>query len=327
MVGFNPTAQKNERLSALDHSIAGSVSGAITRAISQPFDVLKIRFQLQLEPIKRASERSKYRDLLQAVSTIVKEEGPSALWKGHVPAQALSILYTLAQFVSYEFITEQSYRHIPSMVSQKVYDRLPIKFLSGAIAGSMATVTTLPLDVLRTRLVAQGEPKVYKHMRHAACSIIRNDGFLGLYRGFIPAVLQVAPYTGFVFLFYDFTLNVWKSVVPSNPNKHDSGGFETFICGGIAGVSAKALVYPLDLLKKRLQVVGFEEARKSFGSTAHYTGLLQCALSIITKEGSLSFYKGFSSTVLKAATVSSCSFSCYEQVCRFLKTFHQRIGK
>lgn len=37
-----------------DVAIAGAVSGCLTRAILSPVDVLKIRFQLQLEPIKVA---------------------------------------------------------------------------------------------------------------------------------------------------------------------------------------------------------------------------------------------------------------------------------
>ena len=35
-----------------DALIAGSLSGGITRLVGSPLDVLKIRFQLQLEPIK-----------------------------------------------------------------------------------------------------------------------------------------------------------------------------------------------------------------------------------------------------------------------------------
>ena len=35
-----------------DAVIAGAVSGCLTRAILSPVDVVKIRFQLQLEPIK-----------------------------------------------------------------------------------------------------------------------------------------------------------------------------------------------------------------------------------------------------------------------------------
>ncbi|CDW60066.1 mitochondrial thiamine pyrophosphate carrier [Trichuris trichiura] len=310
MVGFNPSTKRNERLSALDHSIAGCASGVFARALSQPFDVLKIRFQLQLEPIRRASEKSKYRGVWQAFSTIVKEEGVSSLWKGHVPAQGLSILFTLVQFVSYEFLTEQSYRRIPSVIGQERYDQLPINFLCGATAGTLATVASLPLDVVRTRLVAQGEPKFYKHTRHAAYSILRSDGFRGLYRGFVPTVLQVAPYTGFVFLFYDFALNLWNDVLPSSLKNRSS-----------------ALICPLDLLKKRLQVIGFEQARSSFGKTGRYSGFLHCIVRIIAEEGFSSFYKGFAPTMLKAAVVSSSGFLCYEQACYFLKVFHQSMGK
>ncbi len=31
-------------------------------------------------------------------------------------------------------------------------------------------------------------------------------------------------------------------------------GFESLVCGGFAGTAAKLVVYPLDMLKKRLQV-------------------------------------------------------------------------
>ncbi len=35
-----------------DSLIAGAISGGVTRLVAAPLDVLKIRFQLQLEPIK-----------------------------------------------------------------------------------------------------------------------------------------------------------------------------------------------------------------------------------------------------------------------------------
>lgn len=37
------------------------------------------------------------------------------------------------------------------------------------------------------------------------------------------------------------------------------------VCGGIAGVSAKIAVYPLDVLKKRAQIRGSETVRRHFG--------------------------------------------------------------
>ena len=66
---------------ALD-AAAGAVAGAVARLVVNPLDVLKIRFQVQLEPISRAnastqaaSVLSKYTGLRQAFVTIIKEEG------------------------------------------------------------------------------------------------------------------------------------------------------------------------------------------------------------------------------------------------------------
>ena len=58
--------------------IAGGVSGIVTRLVVSPLDVLKIRFQLQLEDPSRHD--AKYRGLRQAVHRIVQEEGFTGLW-------------------------------------------------------------------------------------------------------------------------------------------------------------------------------------------------------------------------------------------------------
>ncbi len=83
-----------------DSFIAGTVSGGVTRLVASPLDVLKIRFQLQQEPIKvrgwpltqpgpsipsvcvfiQTGGGSKYSGVLSATRTILKEEGVSAFW-------------------------------------------------------------------------------------------------------------------------------------------------------------------------------------------------------------------------------------------------------
>lgn len=103
MVGYD---NRSEKLTSIDFVTAGALSGFITRAFCQPFDVLKIRFQLQVEPIKKTVS-SKYQSLPQALFVIYKDEGIKAFWKGHVPAQYLSVTYGLTQFYLFEILTKQ----------------------------------------------------------------------------------------------------------------------------------------------------------------------------------------------------------------------------
>jgi solute carrier family 25 thiamine pyrophosphate transporter 19 len=64
----------------------------------------------------------------------------------------------LLQFVSFEVMTQQTCYLLPHL-QQGIY-RPMVHFVCGGIAGTLATVFSFPSDVVRTRLVAQGEPKV-----------------------------------------------------------------------------------------------------------------------------------------------------------------------
>ena len=65
------------RARAICDAIAGALSGGVSRFAVGPLDVLKIRFQIQIEPISTqfATRRPKYTGILQAFQTIIREEG------------------------------------------------------------------------------------------------------------------------------------------------------------------------------------------------------------------------------------------------------------
>ena len=90
-------------------ALAGACAGALARVCVGPLDVLKIRFQVQLEPVvggaaALAAAGSKYRGMRQALRLIVREEGVAGLWRGTVPGLLLTVPYTAVQFVTLQAV-------------------------------------------------------------------------------------------------------------------------------------------------------------------------------------------------------------------------------
>ncbi|XP_004041036.1 mitochondrial thiamine pyrophosphate carrier isoform X2 [Gorilla gorilla gorilla] len=307
MVGYDPKPDGRNN-TKFQVAVAGSVSGLVTRALISPFDVIKIRFQLQHERLSRSDPNAKYHGILQASRQILQEEGPTAFWKGHVPAQILSIGYGAVQFLSFEMLTELVHRG-------SVYDarEFSVHFVCGGLAACMATLTVHPVDVLRTRFAAQGEPKVYNTLRHAVGTMYRSEGPQVFYKGLAPTLIAIFPYAGLQFSCYSSLKHLYKWAVPAEGKKNEN--LQNLLCGSGAGVISKTLTYPLDLFKKRLQVGGFEHARAAFGQVRRYKGLMDCAKQVLQKEGALGFFKGLSPSLLKAALSTGFMFFSYEFFC------------
>ncbi|KAL3987191.1 myelin associated glycoprotein [Sarotherodon galilaeus] len=317
MVGYDPGVQ-SAPLSPEEAAFAGSAAGMVTRALISPFDVIKIRFQLQIERVSSKTPEGKYYGIFQATRRIHSEEGLSAFWKGHIPAQLLSICYGAVQFASFEFLTE--------LVHEKTqYDSQTagVHFVCGGLAACSATVVCQPLDTLRTRFAAQGEPKVYRNLRHAVSTMWRSEGTLTFYRGLSPTLMAVFPYAGLQFFFY----NIFKKLLAPRPKAGNSGGnLKSLVCGSGAGMISKTITYPFDLFKKRLQVGGFEAARAHFGQVRSYRGLLDCMVQIAKEEGFRGFFKGLSPSLVKAALSTGFTFFWYEFFLNAMHNFKEKRG-
>lgn len=85
-------------ISLSDDMLAGAFSGVMARIISAPFDVLKIRSQLQVDNTKSINGAA---SVMQGFRDIIKNEGFFALWKGNLSATYLWITYAIVQFTAY----------------------------------------------------------------------------------------------------------------------------------------------------------------------------------------------------------------------------------
>lgn len=305
---------------------AGAISGGISRTVTSPLDVIKIRFQVQLEPTslwallrKDANGTSKYTGMLQATKDIFREEGFRGFWRGNVPALLMVMPYTAIQFT----VLHKLKTFAAGSSKSKDHIRLSpyLSYISGALAGCAATVGSYPFDLLRTLLASQGEPKVYLNMRAAFVDIIRTRGFQGLYAGLSPTLVEIVPYAGLQFGTYD-TFKRWtmawnrsRSTSTTLDGRDDGlSSFQLFICGLAAGTFAKAVCHPLDVVKKRFQIEGLQRHPKYGARVEHraYRNMYDALRRILQAEGWAGLYKGIIPSIVKAAPAGAVTFVAYE---------------
>ena len=154
---------------------------------------------------------------------------------------------------------------------------------------------------------------------------------MAFYKGTVPAIFLVAPESAFRFGIYSLLNSKWSNMINflesfkviqksgKNNSLNDIGILQSSINGSISGVCAKTIVYPFDLAKKRLQIQGFEDARKNFGKVVKFTGLFDCFYVTFKQEGVLGIYKGYYPSMLKAAVYSGLIFLFYESFSNFAR--------
>jgi solute carrier family 25 thiamine pyrophosphate transporter 19 len=291
-----------------------------------PLDVVKIRLQLQSHSPSshavNAHNSPMYKGTLATLQTILRQEGLTGLWKGNVPAEALYLTYGAIQFLAYRSATQA----IDDIVSPS--HRLPataVSFAAGAIAGTLATTVTYPLDLLRTRFAAQGNERVYMSLRSSIRDIARNEGPKGFFRGLGAGVGQIVPYMGLFFAFYE-SLKPRLSSVCWMPLHHVGSG--DAIAGVLASVMSKTVVFPLDTVRKRLQVQG--PTRGSYvhkNIPAYDSGVVRTMTCIVAREGVRSLYRGLTVGLVKAAPASAVTMWTYERTIHSLQSFDMLEGK
>lgn len=187
------------------------------------------------------------------------------------------------------------------------------------LLGCVATVTSFPFDVVRTRLIGQSiHFRLYNGVFHALTQICKHEGFLVLFRGLWPTLLQVAPHAGVQFMSYKLFDGFYKSVLGSADALIGSSVF----AGAMAGLCAKTSIYPFDLMKKRMQIQGIQHYRSDYGETFICNGMIDCFRRTIAHEGFTGIFKGLSPSLLKAVCTSAMHFTTYEVACKILEDIH-----
>jgi solute carrier family 25 thiamine pyrophosphate transporter 19 len=293
----NKNNKNNNKNNSSNAIVAGAFAGAVARIFVAPLDVIKIRLQIQKENYSLTN--AKYKGAVSAMATIAREEGiRKGLWAGTLPALCLWIPYTGIQFGMLNLLLTSSSSSSGSSSSSS-------NFVYGAVAGATATIATYPFDIIRTQLASQGIPKTYNGVFDAFYGLLRRRK---LYAGLGITLIEIVPATSVQFGVYGYLDNKMNS--DKNSKNHFAKGF-------IAGSCARVAIHPLDVMKKRLQVVGLKRAA-SYGAAETAHKAFPLVVSILKTEGPRGFYKGLLPALCKSAPSSAITFGVYEFAIRFL---------
>lgn len=298
--------------SVSEDAFAGGCAGLIARTLTAPFDVVKIRYQLLCAEVTTTPS------LYHAFEKIVKEEGILALWKGNISATYLWISYAVVQFGVYGMFKDYIEAREKDQIEGKSRRQGPFSlmtkagfmYLSGVAAGTAATALTYPFDIMRTQFAVQGKTKVYNSMAQFIRQTYQTRGIAGFYAGLGPAIIGITPYVGLNFSLYETLKTLTERF--NDPNNPVGAVIRKGALGGIAGGTAKFLLYPLDTVKKRLQAQTLEFSGSALFRRTKYRGMFDCFSTIFREEGVKGFYRGMVPTMAKTVTASTITFMSFE---------------
>ncbi|KAI9719863.1 MAG: hypothetical protein M1828_006084 [Chrysothrix sp. TS-e1954] len=192
-------AKMNQSLSIL----TGATAGATESIVVVPFELVKIRLQDR-------AQAGKYSGMVDCVVKTVKAEGLLALYNGLESTAWRHILWNSGYFGC----IFQVKALLPKAESKR--QQVGNDLLSGAVGGTMGTMLNTPMDVVKSRI--QNSPKVagsvpkYNWAWPALGTVMREEGFSALYKGFLPKVLRLGPGGGILLVVFTGVMDMFRNL-------------------------------------------------------------------------------------------------------------------
>ncbi|KAI1763404.1 mitochondrial carrier [Hypoxylon sp. FL1150] len=191
--------EKGRQVSFAERAGAGLAAGGIAAFVGNPADLALIR--MQSDGLKPAAERKNYKSVVDALSTIVKGEGVTALWAGAAPTVVRAMALNLGQLAFFSEAKAQ-------LKERTAWSAKSQTLTASAIAGFFASFLSLPFDFVKTRLQKQQrgpDGKLpYKSMTDCFVKVARQEGLTRFYRGFGTYYVRIAPHAMVTLIVVDY---------------------------------------------------------------------------------------------------------------------------
>ncbi|TRX95926.1 hypothetical protein FHL15_003068 [Xylaria flabelliformis] len=310
---------------------AGYISGAAGIIIGNPLDVKKVRLQAAQSP------SHKYFPLK---SSLVAGTAAPIFGYGFLNGILFAAYNRTEEVLNRALQSSASfdYNNVSDAGSSGTVPNLWTTWLAGAVGGLAIWVISTPTELIkckaqlasssttRTRFITPN--RTPSSSWEITRTILRKEGIRGLYLGGTVTALRDSIGYGFYFWAYELcgqimTTQFAPSIVATNHNNSNKDNGAEFVqetakvllCGGIAGVVTWASVYPLDVIKTRVQRQGsLDPATTPLLSTARRKGAMQIARDAYREEGMQAFFRGLGWCSARAFMVNAVQWGVYELV-------------
>lgn len=189
----------NQSLSIL----TGASAGATEAFVVVPFELVKIRLQDR-------AQAHKYNGMIDCVRKIIVAEGPLTLYQGLESTIWRHVVWNAGYFGCIFQVREL----LPKSVDKTTQMRNDL--ISGTIGGTVGTLLNTPMDVVKSRI--QNAPKVaagarkYNWALPSLGTILREEGFGALYKGFVPKLLRLGPGGGILLVVFTGVMDFFRTM-------------------------------------------------------------------------------------------------------------------
>ncbi|XP_018418921.1 PREDICTED: mitochondrial brown fat uncoupling protein 1 isoform X1 [Nanorana parkeri] len=288
--------------------IGAGTAACIADLFTFPLDTAKVRLQIQGESaVAGVANGIRYKGVFGTISTIIKTEGPKSLYNGLVAGLQRQMSFASIRIGLYDTVKL-------FYTNGKEKAGIGSRILAGCTTGALAVTIAQPTDVVKVRFQAQanlkGTKKRYSGTLNAYKTIAREEGMRGLWKGTFPNVTRNAIVNCTELVTYDLIKEALLNhkLLTDNLPCH-------FVSAFGAGFCTTVIASPVDVVKTRYMN----------SPPGQYKSALNCALTMITKEGPTAFYKGFVPSFLRLGSWNVVMFVSYEQIKRAMMMSRQRV--
>ncbi|KAF2667683.1 mitochondrial carrier [Microthyrium microscopicum] len=189
----------NQSLSVL----TGATAGATEAFVVVPFELVKIRLQDK-------AQAHKYTGMIDVVRKVIAQEGVLTLYQGLESTLWRHILWNAGYFGC----IFQVKALLPEATTNK--SKITNDIISGTVGGTVGTILNTPMDVVKSRI--QNSTKVvgtvpkYNWAFPALGTVMREEGFRALYKGFLPKVLRLGPGGGILLVVFTGVMDFFRTM-------------------------------------------------------------------------------------------------------------------